>query len=459
MLPRIGLNILYLLTLVLLSPVIIASGLKKKSFLLSWQERWFGRVPFAARGRQLIWFHAVSVGEVNLLLPIIVELRRRDPNIGFAISATSGSGLRLAKKLFADEIVFRCPLDFSWAIKSALVRLRPDLIVLAELEVWPNWLAISNQQSIPVSIVNGRLSERSLKGYRRLGQWTKDIFKRLELVAAQDQGSAKRFVQAGVSADRVQMLGNIKFDNCSADPFCSEVEALRSKIGLRRSSQSESVFRQDSMASVANVPIWVAGSTQAGEDELVLDAYHQLLLHFPALRLILIPRHPERFETVSRMVDATGLSTANLSRCDQASFNRDWQILVGDTIGELRWIWGLADIAFVGGSFGDRGGQNMIEPAAFGASVAVGPNTKNFHQIVTTFVSANAISQLAEPSELFRWAKAQLSERTIRAKHAASAKRIIANNSGAVVRTCDVLMPFLVRASKCADGQVNKKAA
>ncbi len=443
---QICLNLLYAAALAVLSPAIALNGFRKRSFLLEWKTRWLGRIQVPSGREPVIWLHAVSVGEVNLLQPVLQALRRKHPGYRFAISATTASGLKLARQIFPNEFVFRMPLDFSWAIKRTLASLTPELILLAELEVWPNLLAISQEKNIPVAIINGRLSEGSYRGYKRLHKLVAPTFSRLSFVGAQDEEYAKRFRDLGVDCSRVQTTGNIKFDNCNLDPYTETANQLRSVLGLTPSRTINRYFRQELSASGQNVPVWVAGSTQVGEEEMILATYKAVLATIPELRLILVPRHPERFEAVVKLAKAEDDSVVRLSELRRAKERTVWKILVGDTVGDLRWLWSLADIAFVGGSFGDRGGQNMLEPAAYGASVAVGPNTKNFKRVVELLLDADALTQLKQPAELSEWAKSQLSNHDHRIQVGIRAQAVVRQHLGAIDRTLDAIGPLLAGA-------------
>jgi 3-deoxy-D-manno-octulosonic-acid transferase len=445
---RYFLNAIYIVLLAVLSPWIVWRGYKKGSLLLRPRERWFGSTKELSplTNTPSIWLHAVSVGEVNLLGPIVRELKQRLPEHRILISATTAAGIELAQRMFPQDRVIRCPLDFTWAIQNVIDRNSVQLIVLAELELWPNWLSIARQLTIPVAIVNGRLSEKSFQGYHKIRPIVQSMFHSLSYVGAQTKDYADRFVALGTPRDNVELTGNIKFDNCELNAFTSSCEEMRKLLGLRVAVESRS-YRQCSYSSDEPIPIWVVGSTQAGEEELAIEAFAKLLTSYPSLRMIIVPRHPERCDAVIDLVAKATTKCFRFSEMKRAAQPYDWQVIIGDTVGDLKWMWSVADLAFVGGSFGDRGGQNMIEPAAFGASVAVGPNTKNFAQVVSILLDAQAIVQLRSESQLMEWASNQLKDHASRKSTGQRAQQVIAAQRGAIGKTIQSLERVLASAS------------
>ncbi len=394
-----------------------------------WLHKLFGWVPRRYGNATCIWFHAVSVGEVNLLFPVVERLKSLNPDLELVFSTTTETGYEVAKVKFPGHTIFFWPYDFSWAVGNAFGRIQPALIVLAELELWPNFIELASryrsqrlQQGIPVAVINGRLSESSFRGYQRFGWLIRPIFAKLSLVAAQDSTYASRFVQLGCPSQRVLVTGNIKYDGVQTD---------RSNIYSEQCRQ------------LANIQVgefvFVAGSTQEAEDVLAAEVYCQLQSEFPQLRLILVPRHPERVARLVSMLTAKGLSAvrrseigANRQFADFRIPPSDCPILIVDVVGELNAWWGLADAAFVGGSMGTRGGQNMLEPAAYATPVCFGPNTKNFAQVVAQLLDAKGavvVHDQAEMQQFVRkvmtnaeWAKAlgQRAQHAILQHHGAS---------------------------------------
>ncbi|MBX6316514.1 MAG: 3-deoxy-D-manno-octulosonic acid transferase, partial [Isosphaeraceae bacterium] len=361
-----ALNLVYLALLVACSPVLLYKSWKTGKYRQGWREKLLGRVPRRIGDRPCIWFHAVSVGEVLLLRPIVAELLRRRPNWEVVISTTTITGLGVARRTFPDLVTFYAPLDFSWSARCAVERVRPTVLALVELELWPNLVWAAKQFGARVAIINARMSLRSHRGYRRLRGPLGPTLRRLDAVAAQTDEYAARFVDLGVPRPKVRVTGSVKYDGLETDRGNARTIALRKALGL---GPADLVF--------------VAGSTMEGEEAAALAAYRAARERHPRLRLVLVPRHAERFDRVAAWLEAQGERVVRRSRPEEtaAASSRRLDpppIILVDTIGELSAVWGLADVAFVGGSlYPGRGGQNMMEPAAFGAAVLFGPYTSN----------------------------------------------------------------------------------
>jgi 3-deoxy-D-manno-octulosonic-acid transferase len=300
-----------------------------------------------------------------------------------------------------------------------LDRIKPDLIVLAELELWPNWILNASKRKIPIVVINGRLSLKSLRGYHRIGWIARSIVRKLHWIGAQSQTIEKRFIELGCDPAKVQVVGNIKFDGANFDRDHPEVRSRAEQLGLL-----------DSKAC-----IWLCGSTQAPEEKICLDTFCELANRFPNFKLILVPRHAERFDEVAKMVQATKFPWARRSSMTSQGLDKQWRIFLADSVGELRWWWGLADLGFVGGSFGSRGGQNMIEPCAYGVATCYGPNTRNFTDIVQILQETSAATQLQTPEDLKPWVLRMLEDQPSRAQVAKRASAITLEHRGATDRT------------------------
>lgn len=420
-------NALYLLALLIGLPWLVWRSMATKRYRSGLGEKLIGLVPIPKDQKTpLVWFHGVSVGEIQQLKGVIAEFLSKYPQAQVVVSSTTDSGLALSKKLFPDLPTFYFPFDFSWAVRLAMKRLRPNALVLVELEVWPNLVMRARASGCRVAIINGRLSEKSFRGYSKFRCLLREVFSSLTWVGTQDATYADRFRAMGVESHRVEVTGNIKYDNAEFDRKHSEVVKRREELGLE----------PDDL-------VWVVGSTQSPEELWALGAFTELLIDFPQAKLILVPRHPDRFAEVLSSVEGTKLPYLQRSKMgtkhEIQSLSQEWKVLVGDTVGELKWWWGLADIAFVGGSFGPRGGQNMIEPAAFGASVAVGPNTKNFGDIMRLLIEQSAITVLQDREAMLRWATLNLQDSELRNAIGHRAQQCVKSQRGAIAKTLEGL--------------------
>ena len=372
----------------------------------------------------VIWLHAVSVGEVNLLATLLPRLASRYPHARCVISTTTRTGYEVATKKYADHTIFYCPLDFSWAVNTALDRIQPDLLILAELELWPNLIRLAHRRGVRIAVVNGRLSEKSFRGYRRLRPLVSRMLQKIDLLATQTPEYAQRFLALGARPAAVEMTGSLKFDGAQADRTNPRTRQFAALAG----------FIHDDI-------IFLAGSTQAPEEELALAAYRELAAAHPNLRLVLVPRHPERFEEVAQLLAASGLAWQRRTQLaeHQHSTEPAARILLVDAVGELGAWWGTAEIAYVGGSMGTRGGQNMIEPAAYGAAVSFGPKTGNFRDVVRLLLDAQAAQVVADGTELTAFVRRCLEEEAFAADLGRRAALAVRQQQGAADRTADLL--------------------
>lgn len=413
------LNLVYLALLIAASPWLLYAAVRHGKYRRGLAARVLGRVPRRSGKRPCIWLHAVSVGEVQLLEPLLLEIEQACPDWDCVISTTTRTGYVLARRKYAPRMVFYCPLDFTWAVRRALRRIRPDVLLLAELEIWPNLLQLARQQGVRIGLVNGRLSARSLRGYRRLGPLVTRWLQCIEVLAVQNEEYARRFVQLGAAPERVRVTGSLKFDGAQTRRDNSETRRLAE------------LWRVE-----PNAPVFLAGSTQEPEEALALDTFEQLREEFPELRLVLVPRHPERFDDVADLLNRRGVPWARRSRLTSgpASLRRAPVLLV-DTVGELRAWWGLAQIAYVGGSMGTRGGQNMIEPAAYGAAISFGPHTENFRDVVQLLEARDAAVVVRDGQQLTAFVRECLADPQRAAARGGRARQLVLEQLGATART------------------------
>ncbi len=424
------LNIVYVLLLVAISPWLAFQAATKGKYRQGWSQKLWGLVPRRTGDAPCVWLHAVSVGEVNLLAPLIAEMAKRRPDWQFVISTTTQTGFDLARRKHSDRTVFFCPLDFSWAVSAAMRRVRPQLLLLAELELWPNLIGAARRHGAAVAVVNGRLSENSFRGYRRLAPFVRGVMRQLDLVLAQNETYAQRFLALGARKESVAVTGSIKFDGATPDRNNPATLRLKAAAGI-----------------AGDDIVWLAGSTQEPEEEIAVAVFRRLAERHPRLRLVLVPRHPERFAGVAKMLDQSGLPWQRRTSLaeDSPAPPRDPgktkpRILLVDTVGELGAWWGAAQLAFVGGSLGNRGGQNMIEPAAYGAAVCFGPNTRNFRDVVSALLEREAAVVVADESELQAFLERCLSEPEFARGLGERARRFVAEQQGATAVTVDWLL-------------------
>ena len=420
-------NLVYLLLIVLVLPKLIYSAVRHGKYRQGFAEKFLGFVPRTQidASTRNIWLHAVSVGEVNLLQTLIQEIEQRDPQCQCVISTTTRTGYELAQKKYAPRTVFYCPLDFSWAIKAALKRIQPNLLVLVELELWPNLIHFAAKQT-KIVVVNGRLSQNSTRGYRRLGFIIKPTVRELHHIAVQNDEYYQRFLSIGAATKQLTVTGSIKFDGAQSDRQNERTVELKRLAGL-----SDNDF------------VIIAGSTQVEEEEISLHVLQQLLPEFPQLKLVIVPRHPERFDDVARAIERTGLALARRSTITKP-IDPSTKIILVDTIGELGAWWGLADIGFVGGSMGKRGGQNMIEPAAYGIAVCFGPNTTNFRDIVEMLLTDVAAQVVHDQTEFEQFVLSGINDPIKIYNMGQRAKQLVHEQQGATMRSVASLFSLLV---------------
>jgi 3-deoxy-D-manno-octulosonic-acid transferase len=417
-----ALNVIYLAALLIFAPLLSYRWIRSGKYREGWSEKWWGKAPLRIGDHPCLWFHAVSVGEVLLLRPLVSEMARRRPNWEIVISTTTSSGLAVARQTYPDLVTFYAPLDFSWATRRAVAQVRPTVLALVELELWPNLIRAAKRAHARVAIINARLSNRSYRGYRSLRIPLQSTLGRIDAVAAQNADYARRFVELGVPRDRVRVTGSVKYDGLESDRNNGRTRALRELLGL---SPAELVF--------------VAGSTMEGEEAAVLAAYTAARRQHPEVRLILVPRHAERFERVACWLEQQGEAVIRRSRVASPlppTAGTSPPVILIDTVGELAAVWGLADVAFVGGSLRPgRGGQNMMEPAAYGASVMFGPHIANFRETVDQLLRRNAARQVADAGELTRGLLADLEDPKAAAARGAAGRHFVLAQHGASGRT------------------------
>jgi 3-deoxy-D-manno-octulosonic-acid transferase len=415
-------NAIYVLLLLAAVPWLLWCRLTQGKYRDGWSQKLWGRVPLRRSRQRCLWLHAVSVGEVNLLAPLIARWEQAHPEWEIVISTTTHAGFALAQKRYAPRMVFYAPLDFTWSVARSMRRIRPSLLVLAELELWPNWIAAAHRAGARVAVVNGRLSARSFRGYHWISRWLRGTLSSLDLVAAQTAEYAQRFISLGVREHSIHVTGSIKFDGAETRRDNPATRKLTALAGIQPTDQ-----------------VFIAGSTQAPEEALALETFQRLSPQHPNLRLLITPRHPERFDEVARLLDKSGLRWQRRSRLEQEGPDPLACVLLIDVVGELGAWWGTSQIAFVGGSLGRRGGQNMIEPAAYGAAVSFGPNTWNFKDVAQSLLESNSAVVVKNAEELQAFVARCLHDRGYALELGRRAQRLVSEQQGAADRTVALL--------------------
>jgi 3-deoxy-D-manno-octulosonic-acid transferase len=413
-------RLLYTLALLLLMPWALLHLLwrsrRQPEYLTHWNER-FGR--FGARpDGPLIWIHAVSVGETRAAQPLVAALRERYPGHRILFTHMTPTGRQTSTDLFGDAVTrVYLPYDTPWAVRRFLDHFRPQLGLIMETELWPNLIHACHRRNLPLLLVNARLSERSAARYARLPTLTREALRSLAAIAAQGADDARRLTELG--AAKVETLGNMKFDVEPPAPQLALGREFRARIGDRK--------------------VFLCASTREGEEALILDPW--LRMGNPEMLLVIVPRHPQRFDEVATLIGARGLPMQR--RSDGAPVAAATQVWLGDSMGELFAYYAASDAAFIGGSLLDYGSQNLIEPCAVGVPVLVGPSTYNFADAARAALAQHAAISIASAEELIDEALALLGDPPRRAAKSKAASEFAAHHRGATARTLALLERYL----------------
>ena len=375
--------------------------------------------------RPSLWVHAVSVGEVLAARPMVRALSERHPRHPLVLSTITPSGFGVARQhLGRLAVLIYFPLDLRACVRRTLDVLQPGILLLMESELWPMVLQLTKARGVPIAVVNGRISPRAFRRYRRVRPWLGPLWRRVDLFLMQSQTDADRAVALGAPPDRVRVTGNLKWDaSVGARPTAEAVRAAAAQLGLAGSE-----------------PVITAGSTHRGEERILLDVFAAVRQRHPALRLLIAPRHLERLDDVETLVQAHGLRSLRTSKAAGASA---WDVALVDTFGQLPTYYSLARMAFVGGSLVPHGGQNPLEPAGLGKPVVFGPHMHNFSDISRQLLEARAACQVAGPNELAAALETLLGDPAAAEAMGARTQALTAQASGATQRTLDFLTPLL----------------
>lgn len=383
-----------------------------------------------------VWVHAVSVGEVNAVEPLVRALAERGVQV--FLSTTTDTGQEQARRLFREQAsTFYFPVDWQWLYKRILKHLHPRAIVVAETELWPGLLLAARSRGVAVALVNGRLSDASFRRYRRLRFFFAPLLRTFKALCVQTLQDKKRLLEMGAAPEQVHWTGNLKYDfSLSPDP-------QREELARRVASLLRAEGRPLQDPAAAESRIWVCGSTREGEEELLMDCLLRVRRDFEALRMVLAPRHPHRCDAVESLARKRDLSVLRRSRLEEADQGPAPDILLVDTIGDLRYLYQCADVVFVGGSLVRGGGQNILEPAYFGKAVLFGPHMENFREMARSFTEAYAALQVSGPEELSQSLLHLLQDPTAAEWLGRNARKVMRSSQGALERTLEILAPCL----------------
>lgn len=391
-----------------------------------WAER-FALFTFKGKAHGIL-IHSVSVGETLAAEPLVRSLQAANSDLTLTITTTTPTGSDQVLRLYADDLAagrivhLYLPYDLPWLMNRFLKKVQPSICIIMETELWPNIIRSCNKQQVPVILANARLSEKSARGYAKFPKLTGPMLQGLDLVAAQHRNDAERFVALGIDDRKVDVTGSIKFDISVPEQALAEGEALKAQWGQGR-------------------PVLVLASSHEGEDDLMLASYQQLLADFPDLLLIIVPRHPERFDEVAALVLDRGLHLVRRSESFEKGnlqLSSMTQVYLADTMGEMLLLLASADIAIIGGSFIEHGGHNPLEACALSKAVVMGPSDYNFAAISEQLINQGAMQQ-ASAEQLTICLRQLLERPELRSEMGKNGQRVVADNQGAVARLTDLV--------------------
>lgn len=424
-------SLLLTLGFLVLVPRFLFDALRHGKYVAGFGERMGKLAPFKETGRPVVWLHCVSVGESQAARPLIAGMRQRFPDHTIVVSTTTLTGQKLAREIFKNDAarVFYFPFDWRWTVRRSLNAIRPSSVLIMETEIWPRFFRECQTQGIPLAIVNGRLSSQSFRRYKWIKFFLKRVLPALTRALMQTETDAARLIELGLDQSRVAVSGNMKFDAGDPSSSSSLVAEFRDRYNITEATQ-----------------LLIAASTHLPEESVVLEGLAKA--QRPNLRLLIAPRHPERFDDVASLLNRSGLHWSRRSSPPKAN-DKSCDAILLDTIGELSAIYSLATIVFVGGSISTTGGHNIVEPAAVGAAIITGPHMHNFAAITRAFVKAEAIIQLSagnhgESANALAAAVNDLLNNDVRRHELqAKAKQLVELNRGATQRTLHYLEPIL----------------
>ncbi len=416
---------LYQVLLYLIQPLIWLRLLLRSYRIPAYRQRWGERYGFC-HGKVVaggIMLHSVSVGETLAAIPLVRILRHRYPTLPVTVTTMTPTGSERVQSAFGTDVhhVY-LPYDLPDAVNRFINQINPNLVIIMETELWPNFINALYRRNIPLVIANARLSERSAGRYKRIAGFMRDILQHVTLIAAQHQEDGQRFIELGLKRSQLVITGSLKFDISVTPELAARAITLRHQWAPHR-------------------PVWIATSTHEGEETLILDAHRQLLSCHPDLLLILVPRHPERFDKAQELTQKAGFSYTRRSTGHVPQTHT--QVVIGDTMGELMLLYGIADIAFIGGSLVEKGGHNPLEAAAHAIPVVMGPHTFNFKNICAKLEQANGLIIVTDTPSLVDKVSLLLADKESRLSYGRHAAEVLRENQGALQRLLHLLEPYL----------------
>jgi 3-deoxy-D-manno-octulosonic-acid transferase len=434
------------------APFWLSKPAARRKVLRAFAQR-MGHVARRDSAAPAILIHAVSLGEINATPALVKLLQQARPDLHVIVSTTTETGYDRGRQLYgstANVSLVRFPLDFTAAVVRLLDALRPSLVVLMELELWPNFLRQCHKRRIPVVLVNGRMTPPAFHRYKRVKPIAAAMLRRLSAICVQEEAYAQRFIQLGAPSANVQVTGTMKFDTAQVSDRVAGDEQLAGEVGLvEQRAVGSGQQAENSSLPAAHCPlpasprIWVCGSTGPGEEQIILDAYRALIGPFPNLRLVIVPRHPQRFDEVAALIQQAGFPLRR--RSIPAEPLRDERaVILGDTMGELRKFYSLAEVVFVGRTLVDLGprqhGSDMIEPAALAKPIVIGPWTHNFAEAMQQFRQADALREVSDESALVHAITDWLTNPPEAAALGQRAQTVVRQNQGATARHAEIIL-------------------
>lgn len=421
-------ELLYTALLYIIQPLVWLRLLLRSRKAPAYRKRWAERYGYC-RNKVVpdgILLHSVSVGETLAAIPLVRALRHRYPSLPITVTTMTPTGSERALSAFGKDVQHvYLPYDLPCAMNRFLNTVRPKLVIVMETELWPNMISALHARKIPLVIANARLSERSAKGYGKLGKFMRRLLSRITLIAAQNEEDAARFLALGLKRNQLAVTGSLKFDISVTPELAARAITLRRQWAPRRQ-------------------VWIATSTHDGEEAIILQAHRKLLEKFPDLLLILVPVTPNVLKMRVRWCRkaASALPCAAAVRSSGST-----QVVIGDTMGELMLLYGIADLAFVGGSLVERGGHNPLEPAAHAIPVLMGPHTFNFKDICAKLQQADGLITVTDADSVVKEVSTLLTDEDYRLWYGRHAVEVLHQNQGALTRLLQLLQPYLPQRS------------